>query len=208
MTTTRACASATCALVLEDFAPGAELADMEQVHGADVVRVVGGRWAARAVRRPGHRPRRRGADGAGRRLRAGAARRPARAASSVRRTPVATACATAWSSAVRRGACVSWAPTDLTAWVGPHVCGRCYEVPAALQAEVAAVEPDTVAPTSWGTPVARHRGRRAPPSSSGPGCGSSTARRLHPRVAPTSTPTAATAPRAGRFAGLIVRRDE
>ena len=41
---------------------------------------------------------------------------------------------------------------SVTAWVGPHVCGRCYEVPRELQDEVAAVEPDTRATTSWGTP--------------------------------------------------------
>ena len=40
----------------------------------------------------------------------------------------------------------------LTAWVGPHVCGRCYEVPQQLQDEVAAVEPASRATTSWGTP--------------------------------------------------------
>jgi polyphenol oxidase len=40
----------------------------------------------------------------------------------------------------------------ITAWLGPHVCGRCYEVPAAMQADVAAVEPATRATTSWGTP--------------------------------------------------------
>jgi hypothetical protein len=42
--------------------------------------------------------------------------------------------------------------TQVTAWVGPHVCGRCYEVPEELQAEVAGVEPATRATTSWGTP--------------------------------------------------------
>jgi YfiH family protein len=41
----------------------------------------------------------------------------------------------------------------ITAWVGPHVCGACYEVPAALQAEVGALEPAAVATTSWGTPA-------------------------------------------------------
>ncbi|HEY3531286.1 MAG TPA: polyphenol oxidase family protein [Nocardioides sp.] len=40
----------------------------------------------------------------------------------------------------------------VTAWLGPHVCGRCYEVPSALQDEVADVEPATRATTSWGTP--------------------------------------------------------
>lgn len=41
---------------------------------------------------------------------------------------------------------------DLTAWIGPHVCGACYEVPAELQAEVGAAVPASVATTSWGTP--------------------------------------------------------
>jgi len=40
----------------------------------------------------------------------------------------------------------------VTAWVGPHVCGACYEVPADMRAEVAAVEPAAGATTSWGTP--------------------------------------------------------
>ncbi|MFN8189697.1 MAG: polyphenol oxidase family protein [Nocardioidaceae bacterium] len=41
---------------------------------------------------------------------------------------------------------------ELTAWVGPHVCGACYEVPAAMRDEVAAVAPAAWATTSWGTP--------------------------------------------------------
>ncbi len=40
----------------------------------------------------------------------------------------------------------------LRAWVGPHVCGRCYEVPEQMRDDVAAVEPDSRATTSWGTP--------------------------------------------------------
>jgi polyphenol oxidase len=40
----------------------------------------------------------------------------------------------------------------LHAWVGPHVCGRCYEVPETMREEVAAVVPQTWAETSWGTP--------------------------------------------------------
>ena len=39
-----------------------------------------------------------------------------------------------------------------TAWVGPSVCGRCYEVPAALRDEVCAAVPEAWAQTSWGTP--------------------------------------------------------
>jgi YfiH family protein len=38
------------------------------------------------------------------------------------------------------------------AWVGPHVCGACYEVPADLQEQVAAVVPGARSTTSWGTP--------------------------------------------------------
>jgi YfiH family protein len=39
------------------------------------------------------------------------------------------------------------------AWIGPHVCGSCYEVPADLQDEVAAVVPESRSTTSWGTPA-------------------------------------------------------
>jgi YfiH family protein len=42
--------------------------------------------------------------------------------------------------------------TTVTAWIGPSVCGRCYEVPQQLQDDVAAVEPASRATTSWGTP--------------------------------------------------------
>lgn len=41
----------------------------------------------------------------------------------------------------------------IVAWVGPHVCGRCYEVPADLRAEVVAAVPEAYAETSWGTPA-------------------------------------------------------
>ena len=42
--------------------------------------------------------------------------------------------------------------TQVHAWVGPHVCGGCYEVPPDLQERVAAVEPATRATTTWGSP--------------------------------------------------------
>lgn len=38
------------------------------------------------------------------------------------------------------------------AWVGPHICGGCYEVPGEMRDEVAAVVPETFAETTWGTP--------------------------------------------------------
>ena len=40
----------------------------------------------------------------------------------------------------------------IEAWLGPHVCGRCYEVPDEMREEVAAVVPASRATTSWGTP--------------------------------------------------------
>lgn len=40
----------------------------------------------------------------------------------------------------------------IEAWLGPSVCGQCYEVPAQLRADVAAVVPEAFATTSWGTP--------------------------------------------------------
>lgn len=43
--------------------------------------------------------------------------------------------------------------TDVRAWIGPHVCGRCYEVPAQMRDEVAAAVPATRSETSWGTPA-------------------------------------------------------
>ncbi|MER6912938.1 peptidoglycan editing factor PgeF [Streptomyces sp. NPDC000594] len=44
-------------------------------------------------------------------------------------------------------------PARITARTGPAVCGRCYEVPEAMRAEVAAVEPAAWADTRWGTPA-------------------------------------------------------
>ncbi|MBO4253640.1 peptidoglycan editing factor PgeF [Streptomyces griseorubiginosus] len=44
-------------------------------------------------------------------------------------------------------------PARIVARTGPAVCGRCYEVPVAMRADVAAVEPAAYAETSWGTPA-------------------------------------------------------
>ena len=75
--------------------------------------------------------------------------------------------ATGWIAAVhagRPGLAAGVVPAAVTrlreqgaapsvAWVGPHVCGACYEVPAALQEEVAALVPEARSTTSWGTPA-------------------------------------------------------
>ncbi|MFJ4822346.1 peptidoglycan editing factor PgeF [Streptomyces bacillaris] len=44
-------------------------------------------------------------------------------------------------------------PSRITARTGPAVCGRCYEVPEEMRAEVAEAVPGTWAETSWGTPA-------------------------------------------------------
>ncbi|MCM3265280.1 peptidoglycan editing factor PgeF [Streptomyces thermoviolaceus] len=43
-------------------------------------------------------------------------------------------------------------PARIVARTGPAVCGRCYEVPEAMRADVAAVEPAAYAETRRGTP--------------------------------------------------------
>ena len=46
------------------------------------------------------------------------------------------------------------APTgELYASLGPSICGRCYEVPEEMRADVARVVPQARAETSWGTPA-------------------------------------------------------
>lgn len=42
--------------------------------------------------------------------------------------------------------------TEISAAIGPAICGGCYEVPQALREEVAAAEPAAWARTTWGTP--------------------------------------------------------
>jgi polyphenol oxidase len=44
-------------------------------------------------------------------------------------------------------------PAAIIARTGPAVCGRCYEVPAAMRAEVAAQVPGVWSETSWNTPA-------------------------------------------------------
>ncbi|WP_425864306.1 polyphenol oxidase family protein [Arthrobacter sp. TWP1-1] len=42
---------------------------------------------------------------------------------------------------------------SLEAWLGPSVCGKCYEVPEAMRTAVAAVAPASHSITTWGTPA-------------------------------------------------------
>ena len=188
--------AANLSRVLADFAPGASVADLHQVHGA-VVDVVDsledGTLGAAASRRRrcGHHPSRRGADGPGRRLRAGPARRPRRRRDRCRalgRPGLAAGVVPATVAAMReRGA------TDITAWIGPHVCGGCYEVPAEMRDEVGRPGAGRRRHHHLGHPGPRPRCRGAcparrrsvPPWSTCPAA---------PASPTTSTPTAATAP--------------
>ncbi|MFI2782245.1 peptidoglycan editing factor PgeF [Streptomyces sp. ALB3] len=44
-------------------------------------------------------------------------------------------------------------PSRIVARTGPAVCGRCYEVPEQMRAEVAGIVPASWSETSWGTPA-------------------------------------------------------
>ncbi|MFJ4028429.1 polyphenol oxidase family protein [Paenarthrobacter sp. NPDC089989] len=41
----------------------------------------------------------------------------------------------------------------IEAWLGPSICGKCYEVPEDLRAEVGRLAPASWSETSWGTPA-------------------------------------------------------
>ncbi len=138
-------------LVLTDFAPGDTLVGLHQVHGATVVYADGGGFEAPpdadglVTDRTGVTLMVRAADCVPVLLAdpeagvIGAAHsgRPGLAAGVVPAT-------VAWMRDLGAG--------TITAWIGPHVCGACYEVPPAMQAEVGALVPEAVATTSWGTP--------------------------------------------------------
>jgi YfiH family protein len=136
-------------LLLADFAPADEVADLHQVHGAEVV--VGGDHGARPQ-----------ADGlvtsrsATTLLVRAADCVPVLLADPDARVVGAAHCGRPGLAAGVVPATVArmreLGAEAITAWVGPHVCGACYEVPAEMQADVGALVPAAVATTSWGTP--------------------------------------------------------
>ncbi len=137
-------------IVVEDFAPGARLADMHQVHGSDVRVVDGARPSAAecdglVTGTPGVVLAVRVADCVPVLLAdevAGVV-----GAAHAGRLGLASGVVPATVRRMR-----DLGASDLTAWVGPHVCGGCYEVPADMQEEVAATVPEARATTTWGTP--------------------------------------------------------
>ena len=142
---------ANLARVLDDFAPGAALCDLVQIHG-DHVDVV-------EDRRTGVRPQGdalvtaqpdvvlmvRAADCVP--ILFHAADIGAVAATHCGRPGLLAGVVPRTAEKLR-----AWGATSIHAWVGPHVCGACYEVPAEMQDEVAAAVPAARSTTSWGTP--------------------------------------------------------
>lgn len=135
------------ARVVEDFAPGAAPADMHQVHGRRVVRAGGPREECDALVTD--------------RTDTVLLVRVADCVPILLADPAAgiIGAAHAGRTGMAQGvvsACVEemqlLGAREVTAWVGPHICGRCYEVPPDMQAEVVAVEPSAASTTSWGTP--------------------------------------------------------
>ncbi|HEX7738284.1 MAG TPA: peptidoglycan editing factor PgeF [Marmoricola sp.] len=143
-------------IVLADFGPGDELVDLRQVHGdrIDVAEdpidpdAPDGRPEADGVvtARPGLTLMVRAADCVPVLL-ADVERGVIAAVHSGRPGLVAGVVPAAVQRMLDLGA------AEITAWIGPHVCGRCYEVPPTMQAEVAAVVPQARSTTSWGTPA-------------------------------------------------------
>jgi YfiH family protein len=139
-------------LLLADFAPDDALCDLHQVHGGDVVLATGARGTAGrppadgiVATAPGLTLMVRAADCLPVLLVA-AAEGVVGAAHCGRPGLVAGVVPATVAAMREQGA------GRLEAWIGPHVCGRCYEVPATMRDEVAAAVPASYAETSWGTP--------------------------------------------------------
>ena len=191
-------------LVLESFAPGDELVDLRQVHGA-TVEVAEGRIDRDA------RPCADGVVTAGSGLTLMV--RVADCLPVLLADPTAGVIGAAHSG--RLGMVAGVVPatvgrmrdlgaTQITAWLGPRICGACYEVPEAMQEDVAAVVPASRSTTSWGTPALDiGAGVRAQLESLGVGV-------VDVGVCTRESPDLYSYRRdgagSGRFAGLITRR--
>ncbi len=136
------------ALLLGDFAPGASLADMRQIHGHAVVEAGGPREDCDAIV----------TDRSGVVLMV----RVADCVPVLLADPAAGVLGAAHAGRQGLvegvvGACVArmrdLGAEQVEAWIGPHICGACYEVPESLQQEVVGHEPASLSTTSWGTPA-------------------------------------------------------
>ena len=142
-------------LVLDDFAPGDELADIRQVHGGEIDVVERRRTSQRpaadgvVTARAGVVLAVRAADCVPVLLAAPGADGPVIGVAHAGRNGVLAEVVGALVAAMRAlGADI----TAGQAHVGPAVCGRCYEVPAELQTEVVAAVPAAASTTRDGTP--------------------------------------------------------
>jgi copper oxidase (laccase) domain-containing protein len=91
---------------------------------------------------------------------------------------------------------------DIRAWVGPYVCGGCYEVPEEMQQEVAAAAPESRSTTTWGTP-ALDIGAGVDAQLRAVGCTVSETPRLCTRESHALFSHRRDGPFAGRSAGLV-----
>lgn len=89
-------------------------------------------------------------------------------------------------------------------WIGPHVCGGCYEVPAEMRADVVAAAPQAFAVTTWGTP-SLDLGAAVAAQLAERGCSVSDVSRCT-RESPDLYSFRRDGDSAGRFAGLVVLR--
>lgn len=92
----------------------------------------------------------------------------------------------------------------IEAWIGPRVCGGCYEVPAQLRDAVAAASPAAYSCTTWGTPSV-DIGAAVHSQLGGAGCV------VHDvdvctRESPDLYSYRRDGPASGRSAGIVVRR--
>jgi YfiH family protein len=117
------------------------------------------------------------------------------------RRGVAAAVTTATVDVMRRRGADS-----IEAWVGPHVCSGCYEVPAALRAEVASIAPAAFACTTWGTP-SLDLGAAVTTQLIAAGCEVSDVSRCT-RESPDLYSYRRDGPRSGRSAALVALRSE
>lgn len=137
-------------IVLADFGPGDELRDLSQVHGGDVEVADETAWSrpradAVVATTPGLTLMVRAADCVP--ILLVAPETEVIGAVHCGRPGLVAGVVTHTVTAMR-----SQGAADIAAWIGPHVCGGCYEVPAEMQEEVAVVVPESRATTTWGTP--------------------------------------------------------
>lgn len=127
---------------------------MRQVHGADVVRVIGDRVTSNAASPPECDALVTDAVGVALCVRSadcvpvllGDAGAGVVGAAHAGRRGIAVGVLSATVEAMRAAGA-----DRITAWIGPHICGGCYEVPAEMRSEMAAVAPAAFCCTTTGT---------------------------------------------------------